>query len=514
MSENWENIRKAAENLGTSLDAEKAWERFDANRVDNRKIIIPWWKKGKFLLFLLFGLVSLTLWRIMDKQSDLETANTTELSKSEAIKKNENKANGNLSIDNKLIETQENITELPKRVKSQNPKPEIENLNSNTVRISDRVSQKESIDRKEPISQKQKSNQKNLDSKTKKKTSTQRQNKRTENATSKKPQKNLAIKKNSFPQTKNKTKSGNELQSNKLFGALMQWSKENEPENGLAIEDLDELKSRSLNVLFFEERTLPYCWLNITKLGEQLPIQSKTKRRSGVWSISLDYFYGLADRQVDWVDDPLNLRRLNGETMKENNALSFLITRKLGRRFSLSTGLLLNQYRSTLFEVDQVIINKAFEDEVVATLTRAGSTTPVTGTVYGTRTNITERRRQQKYQLLSIPVNLNYILPLSKSLSLQLSGGLSYSIGGQTKGVSYASAFSQGEYEDLSSFQYKNAGLVQGMAGLQVNKQLRQDLQLTLGCRYYQDLASRREQTFKSEKFSSFGLSVGLSKVL
>ena len=484
MSENWNSLRKAAEDLGSNLDTERAWARFEERREKDKKRIFPWWLFGLILI----GSTSI-LWLnseygfMKDNMVSVDASTQTDDTQRQAA---------TLTDDSATTKSKPNIEDDHTKPQSEINKPTPTKPTQTSTTTTNLTGTSRTPLAQSPAAQSVTSKETSLN----KSENTSRGPTREKNKTTSRDNNNLA----SYKST--------DMESNMASPAEVDPSPKDNLRGMAILESLD-LQSVTHDYL----RPEIHCGLETSDYTPLAPMKSKEKLPR-CWDLELNYTYALADRQTDWIENAFNQRRSDEEEFKENNVLEILIARHLNPSFSILSGLTLNQYRTTTFEVEQTLENFEFDNVVVTTLTRNGETNSITGSAIGTRTHISERIRQQKYRSLSVPLYLRYKLEINKMTAGEVTTGLSYSLWHRPSGVLFSSATSRGSFAPVSELGYRELGLTEGILSVGLRRKLDGPSSLALAVRYSSDLNNRRSVSDENEKFSSLGLTLSLRRKL
>jgi len=483
MNDNLNKLRKAADKLGSDLDAERAWKRFEGRNRKERKKFFPWWMFGLFCIILTFTFfLNYNMGNITEEHS----LSSDQLSREKL---------GEVAEVHRVKEITADKTDIAETLREKSD--EKSSSNNRTREIDIQKVTKENGKRSYQANAKQI----NSDSD---RIIAERRKKRMELMSEQTP---LSRSRSVFVLDYNSPNP----EVNKSVREAKRNTSIDQSNPITEIQPIDPLLHYPLGLSSSKPEIK--CLLSFVEYPKSETL-STFKDDESKWSVGLQYTYATTSRETDWSNNSFNQRRLENETLKENNVAEVLATRTIGSSFSLSSGLTLNQYRSSLFEVDQKLVNETFEYVVVEQLVRNGEVELVYGPAVGTSTKITERVRQQKFRSLSIPLYFNYDSGITDKLSIQFSGGVNYSLINRAVGVTFASAVSQGEYQSLNDLYYRRRGQVEGVINLSLHMHFSKALSLTLGTRYMHDLNGRRLSSQDNEMLSSYGLSLGLQRKL
>ena len=483
MNEKWKEIKKASEGLGNNLDLDKAWERFDNSREKDKKRPILWWLYGLggLALTLLFALTMyFGFWS--SNSNDISKVTypvaPTEISENKSIKEKadtRSKSNSNTSTIQDKEVSKPNLNLVKHKVIDLDKPQETAKINSsNSVGLPTEIVTTQA----ENFNSVSFSNYSSL---------------------------SAGINKNEFA-TNQKNKTAADF--------LLNTKNSNEDKlaagtsNAITLLRLLRVLDRLDSKIIYERPVSTFSYSNMNFLfAENAP---KAIRQNKNWTFELKYSYALMGRNTDWSPSLFNQRRTEDETLKENNVIEALFSRQLTQNLNIHSGVVVSQFRTTTFEVEQKIENIEFEDVVIYQLISEGEVTEVIGTISGTTTTITERTRHQKYQSLSIPIYLSFNYDLNRNWSTYLSGGFTFGIIQNAKGDIFSSEFSTGEFQPISNLNYRKSGTVEGILGLGIKRKINNSTDASFGLRFSHDLNSRRKEIVDNEKFRSYGLSIGL----
>lgn len=242
----------------------------------------------------------------------------------------------------------------------------------------------------------------------------------------------------------------------------------------------------------------------------QMPTESEYSNDKPKWTVGLIHSIGMMNRSVK-SDLAYDKQRREEESVLESNHLQFSIGRNLGSRLHMSTGISLGHYRTKLTNQIQRIFSPEFYDNsVISTLTQNGITENVLGTAVGSKTVITENIRYQRYQNISIPIDLGFTIAQFNRWSIGLGLGMEYSIYSQVKGNTIESIFPTGEYIPIDELGYRSYGLMEGKYSLSVRRQIANHLFAHAGYTGRRDLNSRLVESETVDLFGAHSFSFGL----
>ena len=526
MNDNWNHIRKIADSIGSDLDTEAAWARFEQRPERRKRRIAFWWSAGAIGILALFLVLSFFL--IGDQHEGRQQVVADQHKEVNTLKTNNpNNVNSDLEQNSTSIALQQYNTP--------NLKTNENELGSGTKSES------------QPEAEKSKSKSK-LEAKTKTPSQTQSQARLNQvlilqqTRTTSTTEGSLADDKSVVPAIRNQVSnqqvntegtnrmkpedSTSKIESKPIIqtsqgsnSPALQISNQTNPSKLDIPINSDLIQSRTpdnINILPINST------LHVASTSLQIEDYIKLDNRlseinhkfSKSWVVQARHVYGIASRTLEG-DDELFINRRNAqEDIKELNASEVLITRQLTSQFSVSSGLSFGQYRVKLFEVNQEVIqNVVFEDVLLERLFKNGELEELRGTVVGSQTVTTERTRYQHYQDLSIPIYANLHIILTPKLNLIMSTGASISLLNKTQGVTFESAISSGTYQGLNQLNYKSIGLIQGLANLSLSLRLNQQFDIQLGGHLRQDLTSRlKASETSSDRFGSYGFMLGVQR--
>lgn len=227
------------------------------------------------------------------------------------------------------------------------------------------------------------------------------------------------------------------------------------------------------------------------------------------WSVGINYAIANAHRNLTGGRADYTQRRQE-EQFLEANRIELSITRDLSTYFFFQTGLAWTQYRSRIEENIQTITSPVqFENVITETQTKDNLTEEIIGTATGSQLIINRFTRYQRYQTLSIPVQLGVSLRLSSQWQLRASTGVLIGVLGQSAGNTFASALPDGVYQPVSELNYRTAGMLEGIGRLNLLRSFGKS-HVTVGLQGALDINNRfKDTTSGVDKFSNYGVQVG-----
>ncbi len=254
------------------------------------------------------------------------------------------------------------------------------------------------------------------------------------------------------------------------------------------------------------ELTQPGAILNASQFVS-LPEQHEP---NATWSIDMNHALGLMQRTVKSTDD-FDLLREEEEALLESNHLQFVIGRQIGSRLNISTGITFGHYRTKLVNQIQRVSSPTFhENSVIERQTQNGITENIFGTAVGSKTVIIENILYQRYQNVSIPLDLSIGLLRFSGWQFGLGFGLEYSIHQEAKGSTISSIFPTGEYVPIEQLGYRKRGIIEGKYNLRLSRRIGKRFTAHLAFVERRDLNSRIVGMQPKDRFSSRGISLGV----
>lgn len=497
MNRNWNHLKNVADGLGSDLDAEQAWDRFEKRREKKKRRFIFWWPYGIIgAVFFIGILVSVkpnnihknrTTSQINQKQKIVEMEDQAVHTATESFTTSEDLYIQNDTEEN-VLTPHSSFPTSPSKELSNSPDPEIINPNESDaggLPHAKVFNQADQIASSAPIQPVPEINFQNPNPDL---------NKEATQVANNVSYLHVAASTHSISDSQNNIKENNSMESQSPI-----------------VRELIHIASITQNHYISQDQI---------KLQVEDYIQfsnssaSEYKATAKQFSFQTRYVYGFADRTIHGDDGAFIERRQIQEEVKESNAIELLLTRELSSLLSVSTGLSMAQYRSRLFEVNQEVIqNVSFENVLLERRIKGGVTEELRGEFIGSQTIITERVRFQKYLDFSIPVYLNLHLDVMPRLDVSVSMGASYSIINTANGVSFDSAVSQGSYQSLDALNYRNSGLMQGLMNVAIALNVSNDVDILFGGQLRRDLNNRITSSENmSDTYHSYGLLLGVQK--
>jgi len=232
------------------------------------------------------------------------------------------------------------------------------------------------------------------------------------------------------------------------------------------------------------------------------------------WTLGLTYELAFPTRTFDALDQSFADRRQNGERLSKAHFLSAHLERQLGRPFFIGSGLQVGLYQSRLREeIQEVLFDIEFPDQVIEILTQDGQSMEVIGTAIGSQTVIRESVRYQRYLDVRLPLYVGGVVKLGLASRIEMSTGISMGLLLSQSGNTYESYFSSGAYRSLQDLGYRSFGQLQGSLNLNYVVGLGSGWDITLGATGRLDLNSRiKDGSDLTDKFRSLGVSLGLKR--
>ncbi len=535
MNDNWNHIRKIADSIGSDLDAEAAWDRFEQRPERRKRRSLFWWSTGAvgvLALFLLLGFFFIkdhhqSLQEVVADESMIDTSlkNKTTLD----VKLDKEKKLDQIALQqrqNPHLEFNETQSQFQSKLKAKlksKAKPLTDQVlveKSNTTSIYQAQAQQEvneSLVQNSTVELGQTHNTSATETALSDSTSFI-----LEMANDLSTQQADAVETNSMKQkdmTKNMGSYPIEQTVQDSYSAVFHKPDHTSPITiDIGIDSKITQSKTSISTIPLPISTNLHFASTILQIEDYIQLDnqlSNTKHLfSKSWTVQARHIYGIASRTLTGDDELFNNRRSAQEDLKELNATELLITRQLTPLFSISSGLSVGQYRVKLFEVNQdVIQNVVFEDVLLERLFKGGEIEERRGRFVGSQTITTERTRFQQYQDISVPVYANLHIKITPKLNLMMSTGASISLVNMTKGVTFESTISAGTYQSLDQLNYRSIGLIQGLANLSLSIQLNQKLDIQLGGHLRQDFTNRFKQSEAStDRFNSYGVMLGIQR--
>jgi len=462
MKGNWDNIKKTAQGLGSDLDSEAAWERFDKRRGKKDKPFLIWWLTGSMGLLIIVGSFS-----ILSKNESRKAA----VGKEEYIM---------TSVDDK---SESNL------------------INEQVVKT--KTSKNNTIDQTEVFKQKKKqlslakinkeTNDKNL------KINTSQANAPSQGSTTTIVKGILS--KDANPGF-NKVQSFNQKSNRSIVARA-----------NTELKRLTSLNQRpQLRKISFKE--VPIIWPVIPKVGLATSyIQNPKAKTPPLYALTVSTMYGDVSRQLSGELDALSLKRQLQEKFKEQVGLELRFGRSLARNFDLNIGFRIQQYRSKILQVaERIQPNVLYEDVVKETQLKEGVLSEIRGPIVGSKTLITEHTRYQRYIDLQAICLLGYSVDLSAKSYLNVAAGMAFGIMNITKGSSFESNTSIGTYTMLADLGYSEKNLLQFSGEINLGYRLNEVFDIRLGLGLDHDLNSRLNQGQLEDHFTSLTAKLGLRR--
>jgi len=271
-------------------------------------------------------------------------------------------------------------------------------------------------------------------------------------------------------------------------------------DNVLAFKQINELEILDLDQALYSKK-------------ENLPMAFIPNHKSS-WSLGFVYGYNKVNRDLSGDDDLYLNRRVEGEKFLEAQYAALKIKRTLNKYLFVSTGLGFNQYRSKINDQIQLVETRELHGQVVEIRKKDGIIQQINGTLISTTTTLVENIRYQSYRSIYIPLEIGLQYPFGKKWKVEISSGINYNILQKTKGNIYQSSYSIGEYEPLSSGNYKSHSLVEGVINAKLARKIYNNLEIQIGINARADLNNRmgNNDSNTMDKFQSIGAEIGIFK--
>lgn len=520
MNTNWNHLKEVADNIGTGLDGEQAWDRFEKRRSSKKRRFIFWWPYGGLAFALLIGIIT---FYVRGNQAN-HTTPATDYFDVEKVNLNNANTRANMTLDGNSSFKQDQTVFNKNQNQPDSDRKSIPIQDSGDINSSHSNTHAAGV----KSIKKQSNNSKNNNIKESGETITHDSNLGKVNDqlqfhshASQQLNSNLdieqgvhEIKQNFKAGTSTDTALPKDVNSNDNITSNSQL---NGVEPVSIIENLETAKE----VLVFQNIPL---LLHLINKQEPLPIESyvqvaelpakQHKFSAHELTVQARYIYGFVNRKINGDLTPFTERRNNQEDFLESNAIELLLSKKIAPHLSISSGISLNQYRSKLFEVNQELIqNITYSDVLLELRIKDGITQEFRGEYVGSQTIITERVRIQKYIDMSIPVYVQFEINPFSSLAFSISTGLNFSLMNLTKGITFDSPESQGSYQSLDNLNYRKFGVIQGLINVGASVDIGKRFEIYLGGQLRQDLNHRiKYENDSSEVLKGIGLSLGLHK--
>lgn len=512
MNTNWNHIKEIAENIGDDLNAEDAWNRFEQKRKQKKRKFLFWLPVSALSIIVLSGLIYL-----IQFNSSIQDESYSSQEKPIALQNiDENEIELNLNnqspFDLADSNNDENIIQKKNEIQARNDN---DNQNENRyqhVISKNKLSDFEGNNTKDLSTNNSIKNPNTISSQTRK-TNTITKGVEIQNVL------NNTIFANDNTSVSNDIDKTIQIPSSSVTNDLIQ--NKNKP---FLAEDVNRASPKINNIVKSDivNREEIYFGLSsilsplknqekILAIEDYISLAEKPVYQNNPFASSLAfqvrYIYGFANRNLEGDNPDFNNRRNNQENFKESNSIELLLTKELSPSFSISSGLSINQYRAKLLEVNQELIqNISFPDVLLERRSKGGIVEEIRGEFIGSQTIITERIRYQSYSDFSIPVYADLHFRLFSKTSLSLSAGASVSILNKSNGVTFNSVESQGIYQAVDLLNYKNNGLIQGLANIGINTEINDHFDILVGGQLRSDLNNRiKASENTSDKFNSYG---------
>lgn len=244
-----------------------------------------------------------------------------------------------------------------------------------------------------------------------------------------------------------------------------------------------------------------------------IPVLRKSRFKNQSLAFGFLYGWSMANRKIKAPRQSLGARRHANEEMLEYNHLKVYLRKELTNKFFISTGLVIGQYRSRFIDQYQNLIpGVVFDNQITEIRLQDNNREEIRGTIIGSQTEIINNKRYQKYLSITIPLEVGYKIELNENYHLNLATGLNYSIFNQAKGFIFEAGFSVGTYQNLNELPYRKFGLVQSNSSIELTRKIKERLNLLVGLQYEFDVNSRLNRGGFVDKFSAYGIRIGLGQ--
>jgi len=456
---------KLHQDLGRELDMELAWSEFKQKK--RKKRLVLWWQTLGLLL-LIVGFLFMNIWT-------RPTAAKKQISELAAAKKSIAVTKSPFSIHPNKERVKNKPTETEIRIEER-ASVEIKN---NTTNIEDQKTQKlDEVDLNTIAHPSQK------------------------------------IPDSTIPIPKNRIKRAKTI-DNRLFVKRATKSLSKIDETHKQLLDIPLHNTEKNPQLLLEVRLLstPLPLLKL-KAAELPPLSISKAPSAKLWEWGFAYQYAMIGRKIKGENTDYLNRRNTMEDFLEANHLNLRLRRYLKDHFFLESGIHIGRYRAKLVDQYQIFEQKVFENEVVEIIQTGLQEERIFGRVEGTQTLIHTNTRFQEYLEISVPIQLGWQFPLTKTLSIDGMAGVRYSIWNKNDGYTYESATSIGTYQPLGELGYKKAGVITAVSSLLLNKKIGRGTKISTGIQVHHDLTNRWSNKSERDKFYGYGLQVGLLKQL
>lgn len=249
----------------------------------------------------------------------------------------------------------------------------------------------------------------------------------------------------------------------------------------------------------------------LEKIDYRITDSKKAQRR---WSLGLQYSISKVDKKWGGDFDALATRRIAKEVVLENNSLELTVSRRIGERFAVYSGILLDQTRTKTDETIIVFEWEELEGQVKSINYRDGQeVSRQTGSIFVLVSSDTRYVRYNSYRNLWLPIGLSYDVFNISSWNVKISAGVNFQLLGKVKGETFESEIPDGQYRSLSNLDYRTSGVKQGSLALTTTRNLSRSTKLNLGLCYVRDFNNRRAaDVLLKEQFSQLGVSVGIRR--
>ena len=456
--DNWDDIDEINEQLGQSLDLDSAWDEFNGRKKKRRAI---WWLFPFGVLFLV-----LPLYLVFSQPQNMDVAEQVADSGDEITSQRKT------IISEEVAHLREEASPSEVSLSSQNyegAKRIMETEDKETLGdIKAILENKEIIDNEGGVSQYSKSTKPII--------------------IEKEPDRSPLI------ESKNSSQQDSKIQKSTESLPVTNWS------------SIGSLKSRALYVGWSGNRS----W-DLPSMADFIPSQEEIVKEKFPWTIGVAYAISKSSRSELDLADAFDNRRHEKETFLENNSLEISFQKRLSPRWGIQTGIVIDQTRAISEETinSQEVIS--LEDQVVSVDVKEGVIeSSETGPVNVSVINSVRYVRYHYYRNISVPLQVNYQVFNSEKWGLELGGSAQYQLLGTVRGETFDSHLPDGKYKDLSTLGFRQSGLLQGRAEVNLARSFSERMQVQLGVRYLRDLNSRRSNSSQSEVFSKLGLHMGM----
>jgi len=231
-------------------------------------------------------------------------------------------------------------------------------------------------------------------------------------------------------------------------------------------------------------------------------------------SLELGIAYGYGRSAGTIVANEVKIRQREGESHVDAQQVHVNIRKKIKRKLSIQTGLLVSQHVKLFQSEYSKVRAEEREDLILEIIGRNdGSTELVRGVGSATITERGEVKNYQRYRTVSIPMQIGYQITLNDILSLQIDAGINLGYSLENTGRSFYNAEANA-YVDIKDLGYRNKFYMGHMYAIGFKTKVSESLNLDIGINSNWDLTDRNTELDVTDKFNRYGIYLGVTKNL